>query len=52
MPKEFQFQVAPEVASNDSLLQQAVAKQLQISIKDIQKVIIQKRSIDARQKSD
>jgi len=51
MPKEFQFQVAPEVASNDSLLQQAVAKQLQISIKDIQKVIIQKRSIDARQKA-
>ena len=51
MPKEFQFQVAPEVASNDSLLQQAVAKQLQISVKDIQKVIVQKRSIDARQKA-
>lgn len=50
MPKEFQFQVAPEVASNENLLAQAVAKQLQISVKDIQKVIVQKRSIDARQK--
>jgi uncharacterized FAD-dependent dehydrogenase len=49
MPKEFQFQVAPEVASNESLLAQAVAKQLQISVKDIQKVVVQKRSIDARQ---
>lgn len=51
MPKEFQFQVAPEVASNESLLAQAVAKQLQISVKDIQKVVVQKRSIDARQKA-
>jgi uncharacterized protein len=50
MPKEFQFQVAPEVASNENLLAQAVAKQLQISVKDIQKVNVQKRSIDARQK--
>lgn len=51
MPKEFQFQVAPEVASNENLLQQAVAKQLQISVNDIQKVVVQKRSIDARQKT-
>lgn len=51
MPKEFQFQVAPEVASNKNLLQQAVAKQLQIAAKDIQKVMVQKRSIDARQKA-
>ncbi|CAM3648771.1 FAD-dependent protein [Flavobacterium gelidilacus] len=51
MPKEFQFQVAPEVASNENLLAQAVAKQLQISVKDIQKVVVQKRSIDARQKA-
>ena len=51
MPKEFQFQVAPEVASNENLLAQAVAKQLQISAKDIQKVVVQKRSIDARQKA-
>ena len=51
MPKEFQFQVAPEVASNENLLQQAVAKQLHIAAKDIQKVMVQKRSIDARQKA-
>lgn len=51
MPKEFQFQVAPEVASNENLLQQAVAKQLHIASKDIQKVVVQKRSIDARQKA-
>jgi uncharacterized FAD-dependent dehydrogenase len=49
MPKEFQFQVSPEVAANEDLLQQAVAKQLIISAKDIQKVVVQKRSIDARQ---
>ena len=51
MPKEFQFQVAPEVASNENLLHQAVAKQLHIASKDIQKVVVQKRSIDARQKA-
>jgi uncharacterized FAD-dependent dehydrogenase len=51
MPKEFQFQVAPEVASNENLLQQTVAKQLHIASKDIQKVVVQKRSIDARQKA-
>jgi uncharacterized FAD-dependent dehydrogenase len=49
MPKEFQFQVSPEVAANEDLLQQAVAKQLIISAKDIQKVVVLKRSIDARQ---
>jgi uncharacterized FAD-dependent dehydrogenase len=51
MPKEFQFQVALEVASNENLLHQAVAKQLHIASKDIQKVVVQKRSIDARQKA-
>ena len=51
MPKEFQFQVSPEVASNTDLLHQVVAKQIAIAAKDIQKVIIQKRSIDARQKT-
>jgi uncharacterized FAD-dependent dehydrogenase len=49
MPKEFQFQVSPEVAANEDLLQQAVAKQLIISAKDIQKVVVLKRSVDARQ---
>lgn len=51
MPREYQFQVSPEVAANESLLNQHVAKQFQISPKDIQKTIVLKRSIDARQKA-
>ena len=51
MPKEFQFQVSPEAAANEELLTQQVAKNLKISQKDIQKVIVLKRSFDARQKS-
>jgi uncharacterized FAD-dependent dehydrogenase len=51
MPREFQFQVAPEVAANESLLVQHVAKLFQVSSKEIQKVVVIKRSIDARQKT-
>ena len=51
MPKEFQFQVSPEAAANEELLTQQVAKNLKISQKDIQKVVVLKRSFDARQKS-
>ena len=51
MPREFQFQVSPEVAANESLLAQHVAKLFQVSPKEIQKVVVIKRSIDARQKS-
>jgi len=51
MPREFQFQVAPEVAANESLLVQHVAKLFQVSSKEIQKVVVIKRSIDARQKA-
>ncbi|WP_445722066.1 FAD-dependent protein [Flavobacterium sp.] len=51
MPRELQFQVSPEVANNEILLVNFVAKLLQISVKEIQKVIVLKRSIDARQKS-
>ena len=51
MPKEFQFQVSPEAAANEDLLTQQVAKNLKISPKDIQKVVVLKRSFDARQKS-
>jgi uncharacterized FAD-dependent dehydrogenase len=51
MPREFQFQVAPEVAANESLLVQHVAKLFQLSSKEIQKVVVIKRSIDARQKA-
>ena len=51
MPREFQFQVSPEVAANESLLAQHVAKLFQVSPKEIQKVDVLKRSIDARQKA-
>src|SRR5690606_4979001 len=51
MPREFQFQVSPEVAANESLLIQHVAKLFQVSPKEIQKVDVMKRSIDARQRS-
>jgi uncharacterized FAD-dependent dehydrogenase len=51
MPREFQFQVSPEVAANENLLAQHVAKLFQVSPKEIQKVVVVKRSIDARQKA-
>ncbi len=51
MPREIQFQVSPEVAANEYLLVQQVAKMFQVSSKEIQKVVVLKRSIDARQKA-
>ncbi|MFD2890972.1 NAD(P)/FAD-dependent oxidoreductase [Flavobacterium chuncheonense] len=51
MPREFQFQVSPEVAANESLLRQHVAKLFHVSPSEIQKVVVVKRSIDARQKA-
>lgn len=51
MPREFQFQVSPEVAANETLLANHVAKLFQVSPKEIQKVVVVKRSIDARQKA-
>jgi uncharacterized protein len=51
MPREFQFQVSPEVAANEVLLAQHVAKLFQVTPKEIQKVVVVKRSIDARQKA-
>ncbi len=51
MPHEFQFQVSPEVAASEALLTNHIAKLHQVSPKEIQKVIVVKRSIDARQKS-
>ena len=50
MPKEFQFQITPEQAAKEELLTLTVGKHLRIPVSDIQKVIVQKRSIDARQK--
>lgn len=51
MPKEFLFQVSPEVAANEELLDKQVAKFCKISPEEIQKVVVLKRSFDARQKS-
>ena len=51
MPREIQTQVAPEIAANESLLKDHVAKLLHVATKEIQKVVVIKRSIDARQKA-
>lgn len=51
MPKELLIQVAPEVAANDFLLRQHVAKMIQVSLPEVQHISIYKRSIDARQKA-
>ncbi len=51
MPREIQLQVAPEVAANESLLKEHIAKLFQISINEIEHIIPVKRSIDARQKA-
>lgn len=51
MPREIQIQVTPDVAANQELLQQYVAKLVQTNVSDIQHVSILKRSIDARQRS-
>ncbi|MFK7033208.1 NAD(P)/FAD-dependent oxidoreductase [Flavobacterium oreochromis] len=51
MPKELQIQVSPEVASNEVMLKNHLAKLTQVSIVEIQHIVILKRSIDARQKT-
>jgi uncharacterized FAD-dependent dehydrogenase len=51
MPREIQTQVSPEVAYNQSLLNDHVAKLFNTSVDEIQKVVVLKRSIDARQKA-
>lgn len=51
MPKELLLQVSPEVAANDFLLKDHVAKMLKVSKPTIQHISILKRSIDARQKT-
>lgn len=51
MPREIQTQVAPEVASNETLLIRHMAKLLPVAVEEIQQVIVLKRSIDARQKA-
>lgn len=51
MPREIQLQVAPEVAANESLLKEHIAKLFQMSTNEIEHIIPVKRSIDARQKA-
>jgi uncharacterized protein len=51
MPREIQLQVAPEVAANESLLKEHIAKLVPVSVKEIEHIIPVKRSIDARQKA-
>lgn len=51
MPKELLIQVAPEVAANDFLLKDHVAKMIRVSMNEMQHISILKRSIDARQKA-
>ena len=51
MPTSLLLQVSPEVASNEVLLRDVVSKKIQVSPAAIQHISIQKRSVDARQKS-
>ena len=51
MPRELQLQVSPEIAANENLLYEHVAKTVRVSTKLVHKVLILKRSIDARQKA-
>ncbi len=51
MSKELLIQVSPEIAANETLLKEHVAKMIRVSAKEIQHITIVKRSIDARQKA-
>jgi uncharacterized FAD-dependent dehydrogenase len=51
MPQELLIQVSPEIAASESLLYQYVAQSVRVSTKLVGKVVILKRSIDARQKA-
>lgn len=51
MPRELLLQVSPEIASNENLLKDYLAKEIKVSPKEIQHIFILKRSIDARQKA-
>jgi uncharacterized FAD-dependent dehydrogenase len=51
MPRELLIQVSPEMANNEQMLYQHVSKLVHTSVSDLQKIVILKRSIDARQKA-
>ena len=51
MPQELLLQVSPEIAVNDQLLKESIAKLIRVSFNEIKHISILKRSIDARQKA-
>ena len=51
MPQELLLQVTPEIAVNNQLIKEQVAKLIRTSVADIKHISILKRSIDARQKA-
>ncbi|CAM4416767.1 NAD(P)/FAD-dependent oxidoreductase [Flavobacterium terrigena] len=51
MPRELLIQVSPEMANNEEMLYQHVSKLVHTSVADLQKIVVVKRSIDARQKA-
>lgn len=51
MPKELLVQVAPEIAANEMLLTNYLSKQINVAPSEIKKIVLLKRSIDARQKA-
>ena len=51
MPRELLIQVSPEMANNEEMLTQHVSKLVHTSVADLQKIVVVKRSIDARQKA-
>ena len=51
MPFEIQLQLQPEVASNEFLLKEYIAKQIRVSLDEIKQIVPLKRSIDARQRA-
>ena len=51
MPQELLIQVSPEIAVNEQLLKEYVAKLIRVSFNEVKHISILKRSIDARQKA-
>ena len=51
MPQELLLQVSPEIAVNEQLLKEYVAKLIRVSFNEVKHISILKRSIDARQKA-
>lgn len=51
MPQELLLQISSEIAVNDQLLKEYVAKLIRVSFNEIKHISILKRSVDARQKA-